>query len=485
MWVFCFIRKDGFILLGHTPNIVFLRGSAMSYEDWLQHIQNSLDMIKQNYPKSSLSERTKWQNHLSELKKKCDYILESWVVVEEEIAHLIKAYPELLDNDNECDEEIWLTESAVRQFRQGQGYYGLTMFYEAKSLFEKVVQNEPDFLLGRIYLGLSEFQENRLEEASYHFRIVSKTGSKEIFVGFAEHMLGCIAVKHGEDTLAIKHFSKTTKILPDQSDAWFNLGACHFRLCNYQEAIPNFYHALAINEDDWESMYYLSSCYRHHNEWGSVSYWRMASYEKTNHPQIIESIAQDYEEMNQPDEAIHWYRRLLDMDKQNSKAFHGIAWNLWVKNDAEESLSWIKRGLSLFPHDGNLLFTFIWICMAQGDIKRAEIALGNLPEGLLEDPLWIAVRSRLHTQRGDFNQAIEMAEQLISQEKANMQALGHYQMGRILMEMNNGIEAIRHFQEATQLNSGWKDPLFFEGICHMVDGRVEMMLDCWNQLNIT
>lgn len=458
----------------------------MSHQKWLEQIQNSLNKVKENYPKSPLSERAIWQSKLMQIKKECDQLLESWVLIEEEIAHLLSTHPELVDSEEEYDEEIWLTESVVRQFRQGQGYYGLTMFHEARSLFKKVVEDEPDFLLGRIYLGLSEFQENRLEEATYHFRIVSKTGSKEMFVGFAEHMMGCIAVRLGEDNQAIKHFSKTVTILPDHSDAWFNLGASHYRLGEYQEAIPNFYHALALNEDDWESMYYLSSCYRQYNEWGSVSYWRLASYEKTNHPQIIESIAEDYEEMNQPEEAIHWYRRLLDVDKQNPKAFHGIAWNLWVKNDVEGSLFWIKRGLTLFPNDGNLLFTFVWICMAQGDMEKAESALNNLPEDSAEDPLWIAVRSRLLTQLGNFDQAIGMAKELIQQEKSSsIQALGHYQIGRVFMEMSNEVEAIKHFQMASQLNSGWKDPLFFEGICHMVGGEINRMLDCWNQLNLT
>lgn len=456
----------------------------MLHQKWLQEIKDSLNEIKEKYPNGDLPKKSSLKIQLLKVKKTCDQILESWILIEEEIAHLMNKYPELAESNEQYDEEIWLTPSVVRHFRQGQGYYGLTMFCEARSLFEKVVEGDPDFILGRIYLGLSEFQENRLEKAMYHFCIVSDMSAKERFAGFAEHMIGCISVKLGEDIRAIKHFSKAITILPDHSDAWFNLGASYYRLGKYQEAIANFYQALSINKDDWESMYYLSNCYRQYREWGNVSYWRMASYEKTNHPQIIESIANDYEEMNKPDEAIHWYHRLLDLDRKNPRAFHGISWNFWVKNEIEESIFWIKRGLTLFPNDESLLFTFVWLCMAKGDVGVAIRTLDNLPDDLVENPLWIAAGSRLFTQIGDFDQALGMAESLIEQERPSIQALGYYQKGKAFMEMNNTVEAVRHFQKASQLNLGWREPIFFEGICHMVEGKKNQMQDCWNRLNL-
>lgn len=457
----------------------------MFHQQWLQLVENALGEIKTQYPNSPVSERSKWRNRLLQIKKSCDHMLETWAVIEEHIACLLEEHPDLASDDKEIDEEFWLNESIVRQFRQGQGYYGLTMFEEAKQLFQQVVEEEPDFLLGRVYLGLSQFQENRLDESRHHFRIVSHTASHDVFVGFAHHMLGCIAVKQGEDRLAIKQFGKVVALLPEQSDAWFNLGACHYRLGEYQEAIPYFYHALSMNEDDWESMYYLSSCYRHYQEWGSVSFWRFASYEKSNHPRVLESIAHDYEEMGDPEQAIHWYRRLLSSDLHNCAAYHGIAWNLWVMNRVEEAFLWLKKGLTLFPKHPDLLFSYVWVSIVRGDIERAEMAMNMLPSDLTKQPLWLVARSRLSTQLGDFEQATGMAEQLIQQEKTSLQAMGHYQKGRTLLEMGNVNEAIHHFQQARSLASHWKDPLFFEGICHIIEGRPQSTKNCWSQICLT
>jgi tetratricopeptide (TPR) repeat protein len=311
---------------------------------------------------------------------------------------------------------------------------------------------------------------------------VDKTASHESFVGFAEHMLGCISVKEGDDRQATRQFSKVLALLPDYADAWFNLGACYYRLGEYHEAIPFFYHALSLNEDDWEAMYYLSDCYRHYQEWGSVSFWRLASYEKIKHPRILESIAHDYEEMGQTEIAIEWYRRLLANDPKYPGAYHGMAWNLWATNRRDQAFLWLKKGLSLFPNHPDLLFAYVWMSIGQGNLKEAESAMKRLPQPMANQLRWLTVRSRMMIHAGDFEQATVMADQLIAQEKRTLQAMGHYQKGRVLLELGRLNEAIRHFQEARQRISSWKDPLFLEGVCYLIEGRPDLTRGCWSQL---
>ncbi|MBA4543180.1 MULTISPECIES: lipopolysaccharide assembly protein LapB [Thermoactinomyces] len=454
----------------------------MFHQQWQDLVHNALEEIKLKYPNCSLAEKTKWRQRFLQIKQSCDQLLETWALVEEEIRQLLHDHPDLGSDETEIDEEIWLDESAVRQFRQGQGYYGLTMYAKAKRLFQEVIELEPDFLLGRLYLGLTHFQEENLDEARRQFELVAKTAAHETFIGFARHMLGCILVKEGNDRQAIREFSKVVSMLPDHADAWFNLGACHYRLEEYHEAIPYFYHALSLNEDDWESMYYLSSCYRHHQEWGSVSFWRLASYEKAKLPRIMESIAHDYEEMGQPAQAMEWYKRLLSSDPKKPEAYYGIAWNLWTLKRESESLLWLKKGLSLFPDHPDLLFAYVWISISQGELKQARSAVSRLPAKVAEQPKWLAVRSHLSTHTGDFRQAASIADQLITHEQTALQAMGYYQKGRATLEMGHSGEAISHFKTAQKLAPNWKDPLFYEGVCHLMEGRPDLTRSCWGQL---
>lgn len=456
----------------------------MVHQQWLQLVQNALGEIKSQYPHSPKAEYPKWRNRFQKIKKSCDQMLETWALIEEQLCELLKLYPELgsTHKTEEIEEEVWLHESSVRQFRQGQGYYGLSMFREAKSLFQSIMEREPDFLLGRIYLGLTYFEEKEWDEARKQFQLVCSTTSQDIFLGFAHQLLGCIAVCEGDDRLAIRHFSKVVSLLPDQPDGWFNLGACHVRLEEWHEAIPYFFHALSLNEDDWESMVYLSRCYRACEEWQSVHFWRLASYEKCNHPKVIECIAHDYEEMGEVDQAIQWYKRLLTLHQKHAGAYRGLAWNYWVKDERDLAFAWIKKGLSLHPHHHGLLFTYAWMMMGSGMMEEAEKVIQLLPSNVREEPVWLALQSRLSTKKGHYTLATQIAERLMQHELKPLQALGHFHKGRALMEMGKIKEAMDHFLHAHKQMRHWKDPLFFQGICHLIEGRVDQMQDCFKEL---
>ncbi|WP_028775863.1 tetratricopeptide repeat protein [Shimazuella kribbensis] len=458
----------------------------MFHEVWLQDMEEQINELKENYPHSSTDEKFKWRKRFSELKQASHLLLEAWAKVEDKMASISADHPELSSEDEmEIEDEFWLHESVVRQFRQGQGYYGLTMFQEAESFFSDVVEEEPDFLLGRLYLGLSQFHSKDWDAAYQHFHLVSVTATQSPFLAFAHHMIGCIRVKQRNETAAIRSFQQAIGQDKENADTWFNLGAAYYRLKQYHEAIPVFYHALALNEHDWEAMYYLSSCYRQHGEWNSVTYWRLASLEKTNHPQVMLSLAHDYEEMEQPDQAIIWYRKLLSHPEHRKAAYHGLSWNHWTLKNKTEAELWVKKGLTIFPNDPDLLFTFMWIQLAEGDTKRAEKAYEMLSDEVKSEPIWQAMKMRISTRSGKFEEVDQLAQTLINQEKPMVQAMGYYHQGRTMLEIGRIPEAMNHFQLARKRATKWQEPLFYEGVCHLLEGRPEQTLECWGQLNLT
>jgi tetratricopeptide (TPR) repeat protein len=458
----------------------------MFHEVWLQDMEEKINELKKNYPDSSSDDKSKWRKRFSELKQASHLLLEAWAKVEDKMAAITAEHPELSgDEVEELDDEFWLDESVVRQFRQGQGYYGLTMFQEAEVFFTEVVKEVPEFLLGRLYLGLSQFHRKEWQRALQHFQLVSITATQAAFLAFSFHMIGCIRVKQGNEEAAIRSFQKSIEHDKESVDAWFNLGTSYYRLKQYSDAIPAFYHALALNEHDWESMYYLSNCYRHHGEWNSVTYWRLASLEKTNHPQVMLSLAHDYEEMDQPDQAIIWYRKLLAHPDHKRAAYHGLSWNYWTMKKKTEAELWVKKGLTIYPNDPDLLFTFMWIKLAEGNIERAEKAYQMLSDEVKNEPIWQAMKMRISTRSGRFEEVNEMAQSLIGQEKPMVQAMGYYHQGRSMLEIGQIPEAMKHFQLARKRASKWQEPLFYEGVCHLLEGRPEQTLACWEQLNLT
>jgi tetratricopeptide (TPR) repeat protein len=454
----------------------------MIHTQWFDTLKYTLDQLVEAYPQSSENEQKKWKQRLHKVKSSCDWVLEQWIVLEEQIAQLMQAYPELLEEEPEKEETFYLDARAVRAFREGQGYYQLTMFEEAERLFQDVLDQEPDFLLGQLYLGLTSFQKQNYTLADRYFQIVCEKEKHEELIGFAWHMLGCSAVQQGDDHRAVTCFQNAIKILSDHHDSWFNLGACYYRSQRYREAIPHFYQAVRLNEDDWEAMEYLSHCHRFLREWSSVSYWRFAALKKQNHPRVIASIAHDFEEMGQPQAALEWYHRLLSMDRKSPVAYHGLAWNYWQLGEKENARLWLKKGLTLFPKERGLLLLSMWMLLLDGEKEKWERFANLLPQDEQEMPLWIAFRSRLLLHMGDLDSAIQLTDTLVEQEDSMIRALGHYQKGRILLDNRSANEAVKHFQQAHQLMQHWKDPLFYIGVCYLLLGQPEQADHCWQQI---
>ncbi|SDX19009.1 Tetratricopeptide (TPR) repeat [Marininema mesophilum] len=454
------------------------------FHQWLEQMKQGLDEISQSYSEVPESDRSRMKKEFREIQSNCEDILEGWITLEEQVSILLNKYPELVTESKkeEAGEEFWLDGQVVRSFRQGQGYYQLSMFSEAKPYFNRVVEEAPDFLLGRVYLALSHFQQQSWNEASREFQLVADTADHLRFVSFAHHMLGCIQVQREEDELAIRLFKRSLAIHPDNNDAWFNLGTCHFRLGNYPEAIPQFFQSLRLDPDDWESMYYLSCCYKETGQWESVHFWRSVVYEKTNNPSVMETIAKDFEDTGDIDGALRWYRKLAITDPKRASAYHGLSWNMWIKGEREQALLLIQKGLTLDPQNRDYLFTYVWYLLQQGELKKVEKLLGKLPQKIMAHPQWLILRSRWHVHCRDFTHAEDTARQVAHSEDPYTRSLGYYQLGRVLLDQEQVKEAASHFHAAREHFPQWKEPLFYQGLCHLLDGEIDGTRQCWEQI---
>lgn len=444
----------------------------MIHQKWLEVVQNALMEIEKDYPTCKEQDRPKMRKRFQNIKESCDQLLESWAEVEERIAVLLDQYPELGETSSpeELEEEVWLHETSVRQFREGQGYYGLTMYQKSEELFQQVVEMEPDFLLGRIYLALCQFLEGKYFEALKHFRIVMASSTHEAFTCFANHMIGCIQVKLGNDEQAIKEFSKVVSLDPECSDAWFNLGACYYRLGSFYEAIPYFYHAINISEDDWEAMYYLAECYGKYQEWESARFWRLTCLEKIHHPKVIESLAHDHEQMNQSEQALVWYRRLFSFPAYEISAIQGIAWNMWKLGKKREAYAWLKKGLSRHANDPDLLFLYGWFLWADGMHQRLEQLMKSLPDQWRKMAIWSVLESRVAFAKGNYEEALAILDQILDKDD-HTKSLGLFHKGRLLLELGRVAEAVSYLRQAQEIGGKWEEPSIYLGISEMLEGR--------------
>ena len=457
----------------------------MNHRQWAEIVQSFINKIETDYPTSSEKMRAAWKKQLQQIKETCDDLLVSWAMVEDCIANICRKYPELMKDETHAieEDEFFLTASSLRQFREGQGYYRLEMYDSATPLLEQLVEKEPDFLLGRVFLGLCLYQQKRWDAAKSQFDWLASFATANEFRGFAYHMLGCIHLQIEKPKTAIRYFTKVISLLPEDECAWFNLAVCYYQLKQYREAIPALLEVLSRNGDDWEAMFFISKCYYHMQQKENVTFWRLAALEKVNHPQVMMAIAQDYEELGKYKRAIHWYKRLLHHDRKQVIAYRGLSWNYWMLKESERAMSWLKKGLTLFPYDPYLIALYFWICLQLGKTTKAKTLLRFLPEQGPADSIKKLLLSQFYGQSGDVEQAMRSAEQMIRQEKKTISGIGHYQRGRVLLEMGEIDQALQSFQQAKALVTNWKDPIYYEGVCHLMLENPQQARDCWEKIN--
>ncbi len=73
------------------------------------------------------------------------------------------------------NEDIFFTiedMECISSFRKGLGYFDLSMMEEAAREFRKVVEKEPNFLVGHFYLGMAYSEMSLYDKALNEFRLI-------------------------------------------------------------------------------------------------------------------------------------------------------------------------------------------------------------------------------------------------------------------------------------------------------------------------
>lgn len=474
----------------------------MTY-DWFEWMEDALTQIETILPHCPGKVREELVQRFRHLQDVNDEWLDEWLLLQERFRDVVEKYPELVDehghgqqsigkkhlketeatetasDDEEGHElEFWIDEQVLRQFREGQGYYQLLMFPEAMAHFLQVLDTEPDFLLGRLYLALTHFHRGEWEEAMKHFELVLKTAPHDEFRRFSHHMLGCVLVNQNEDVKAVRHFSRALSLDSENSDTLFNLGACHYRLRSIRLAIPCFEQAVLIEEDDWESMLYLAQCYAALGRHQQAASWRKLAYDTSQKPSIISGIADDYERQGRLEQALQWNFFGVTKHPEWAEGYHGVAWNMWKKDRDPEAMVWLKKALTLKRDDPNILFSYWWMTRSIGTPGERERIDNHLASVTDKSPLWQLAHGNQYRLKGDLEQAKEALIPLLDAVEPRVQGAAYYQLAHLYMAEQNWTQAVKHFHEARRCDEQLHETWLFEGICHYLTGDEEASRNC-------
>lgn len=159
------------------------------------------------------------------------------------------------------------SERAITSFRRGLGFWELAMLPEAAGEFKKVVQEQPDLVVGHFCLGVACAQLGRSEEASRELKLVLALDRNSSMQGVALNTLGVMAAGKEHYSQALDYFMRATEADPALMEAWFNRAAVSYNLQRYSESVEAFLKARGLAAEDWEIDFYLGKAYGYLGEY--------------------------------------------------------------------------------------------------------------------------------------------------------------------------------------------------------------------------
>jgi tetratricopeptide (TPR) repeat protein len=167
-----------------------------------------LDEILKEYPKSVGEEKAALEEQLQVLKAMSDEFIESWLLFEEKLGKIYGPQPSTTQNLHNELLDLDVSGKETSEFLRGQGYYKLFMYDQAIDEFENLVRIQPDFLLARIYLAMGYLRKGDMEEAYRHFQFLLPLTDNTKMKAISYNAMGCIQVKNHNMEKAYEYFKK-------------------------------------------------------------------------------------------------------------------------------------------------------------------------------------------------------------------------------------------------------------------------------------
>ncbi|WP_126427230.1 tetratricopeptide repeat protein [Brevibacillus marinus] len=451
----------------------------MLIDEWFNQLHAELAAIEQNWPKADEDGKRSMAEQLVRLRRLSDQIVDSWLVLEEKLALVLKQVNESEQQaqSQAASDEAEAFEKAAHAllFRKGEGFYHLRLFHDAKHHFAQLLKHSPDWENGRLYYGYSLLFCGEREAALREFRLLSRTASSRKVKAISHNALGCMVAEERHWLEAAQAFQSALETMPDYPEATFNLALCYLQNGDAQEALETIERYLDGTEEDWEA---------------EVLWLRARQLLQTIDPtsrrvpphrlrlpmrqldaKTLAEMAKVYEERGQIRRAQLCYRYLAELLPQEGWVWHGLAWNSWLVAGADAAIPLLKKAITLAPDNLDFLFSYGWILLFAGDLTGARrVFAANLrrdSEHTLSRSGMITVCSK----QGEWAEAKRLAQELLQAENSYVRALGHYHLGRIAVACEEWQQAEEHFLAASgKTHDLWEVPLFLQ-LCANKLGR--------------
>lgn len=423
----------------------------MEISEVFRTLNQKLEELRLKSKQSSVNPE-ELQAEVEDLKDKSEEIVEEWLAFEEKLGEYFQEYMQLgfgelgdssantsgatgqeYNDEQETYEhlkelyknwyELWSTDPAQAQqalktsvdhssenWRKGQALYDLYMFKQAIPYLERVVAEEPELEVARLFLAHSYLAVNQKEQATRQLQFLSETSFNKDMTHLALHGLACLTGALKEYERSITYFKKIK--LDEVRVEWLpifisNYALSLFRVGNYEECLKQWEKYTELMPYDWRGPYMLG---RVHLALGdaetAVTLW-FEALQLEESPAILLAMAKHFEQKAFHTMAAQCYERMLKnhIATQNVQTWFGLAWNQGLSQRREQAEESFLKALSLFPKHIELQLAYTWMLLYWQDKEKGLKSLLALQERYSEHPLVLGLA---YVYEGKFGEANEV-----------------------------------------------------------------------------
>ncbi|MBN6188640.1 tetratricopeptide repeat protein [Aneurinibacillus sp. BA2021] len=429
------------------------------------------------------------------LRQISDRIVEEWIGFEEQLVELQRMFEgedtespmsvpaaELAQKDESGEEgieEIYLPYALAATFRQGQGYFMLSMYSEAVDSFNRVLDEAPDVAVARLYLAFGFLMSRRLDVAYQQFRLLAETCDHAFICAASYNAMGCIAAWEGNAEQGLAWFERSLAVFPELTDACYNHALTLYWLERYEEAVTALAPLLGSKSEDTDALLLAGMCYVKRGKRKQAHRMLRRAEPLVRQANQRKGLACAYERIGRHADAARCYRQMLTDGQADASVWHGLGWSLWQTGEADKAFSYIKYALTLAPHQANYACSYAWILFCQGEAEKAlhifrEIARKH------HHPIARVGQAEVLLRNRQFNEAQGLIDELLAEKEPHLQSMGQYLQGKRLLLEGKEEAALVHFS-ASHASGTLREGGLYAGLVHYASGAHEEAYQRWQE----
>jgi tetratricopeptide (TPR) repeat protein len=314
--------------------------------------------------------------------------------------------------------------------------------------------DEPDETLYNIGISFGQAGETQLA-IKYLDQAHNANPRNEIVL----YELGYYCDKDSRFEESIDYYNKYLDIDPFNHSVWYNIGITYNRMGMFEKAIEAYDYSLVLNEDFLHAHFNKANALANNNQFDDAieCYLEYLNLDQENDDAFC-YLAECYLNTDKYSDALVYYQKAIRLNDSNSSAWYGSGLIMWSEGELSDALVFFKKAINLEEDNPDFWAMAAKVYAELDEIKDAVKAFETTakldPENIDN---WLCY-SEMYYDIDNTDKAIEVLKTANKINKAN--AFLNYRLTAYLLDKNEELEAVCHFEKALKIDYSKQNELF-------------------------